>query len=111
LYLPSLRLLSASVMPPCVPFPNLTNPEDADLFAVDGGEVVARFTGGDTAGMRRAAELIINTVRGKYGVELSLHEADTLLIQKRPRLYTSDGEVSLLPLVKQALVLQPYMSF
>jgi hypothetical protein len=74
-----------------------------DLFAVEGGEVVARFTGGDTAGMRRAVEVIINAVRGKYQVELSLHEADALLIQKRPRLYTSDGEVNLLPLVKQAL--------
>jgi hypothetical protein len=74
-----------------------------DLFAVEGGEVVARFTSGDTSGMRRAAEVIINAVRGRYQVELSLHEADALLIQKRPRLYTADGEVNLLPLVKQAL--------
>jgi hypothetical protein len=74
-----------------------------DLFAVEGGEVAARFTGGDTAGMRRAAELIINAVRGKHQVELSLHEADALLLQKRPRLYIPEGEVSLAPLVKQAL--------
>jgi hypothetical protein len=74
-----------------------------DLFAVEGGEVAVRFTSGDTAGMRRAVELIINTVRGKYGVELSLHEADALLLQKRPRLYTAEGEVNLSPLVKQAL--------
>jgi hypothetical protein len=74
-----------------------------DLFAVEGGDVVARFTDGDSAGMRRAAEMVINGVRGKYQVELSLHEADALLVQKRPRLYTSEGEVNLLPLVKQAL--------
>jgi len=74
-----------------------------DLFAVQGGEVVARFTGGDTAGMRRAAELLINAVRAEHGVELSLHEADALLRQKRPRLYTAAGEVNLRPLVTQAL--------
>jgi len=74
-----------------------------DLFAVQGGEVVARFTGGDTAGMRRAAELLINAVRAEHGVELSLHEADALLRQKRPRIYAAGGEVNLRPLVTQAL--------
>jgi hypothetical protein len=74
-----------------------------DLFAVQGGDVVARFTGGDTAGMRRAAELLANAVKAKHGVELSLHEADALLQQRRPRLYTAEGEVTLTPLVTQAL--------
>jgi len=74
-----------------------------DLFAVQGGEVVARFTGGDTAGIRRAAELLINTVRAQHSVELSLHEADALLRQKRPKLYTAEGEVNLKPQVAQAL--------
>lgn len=74
-----------------------------DLFAVQGGEVVARFTGGDTAGMRRAAELLIAAVRAKHGVELSLHEADALIREKRPRLYTAAGEVNLHSLVTQAL--------
>jgi hypothetical protein len=74
-----------------------------DLFAVEGGEVVGRFTGGDTAGMRRAAEQLIAQVRGLYGVDLSLHEADALLRQRRPVLYTSEGEVSLQSLVGQAL--------
>ncbi len=74
-----------------------------DLFAVQGGEVVARFTGGDTAGMRRAAELLINAVRAEHKVELSLPEADALLREKRPRLYTAVGEVNLRPQVTQAL--------
>jgi hypothetical protein len=73
-----------------------------DLFAVQGGEIVARFTGGDTAGMRRAAELLIGSVRA-YDVELSLHEADALLRLRRPRLYTSSGEIDLRPQVRQAL--------
>lgn len=74
-----------------------------DLFAVRGGEVEARFTGGDAAGMRRAVELLINAVRAEHGIELSLHEADALLRQKQPRLYTAGGEVNLRPQVIQAL--------
>ncbi len=74
-----------------------------DLFCVEGGEVVGRFTGGDTAGMRRAAELLVNAVKAQYGVEPPLHEADTLLREKRPRIYTAAGEVNLHPLVTQAL--------
>lgn len=74
-----------------------------DLFAVEGGEVIARFTGGDTAGMRRAAEGLIAQVQGRFGVTLSLHEADALLRQRRPRLFTAQGEADLRPLVGQAL--------
>jgi len=74
-----------------------------DLFAVQGGEVVARFTGGDTAGIRRAAELLVSAVRAEHDVELSLHEADALLRLKRPVIYTADGEVNLRALVRQAL--------
>ena len=65
--------------------------------------LVARFTGGDTAGIRRAAELLINAVRAQFGVELSLHEADVLLRQRRPKLYTAADEVNLRPLVTQVL--------
>jgi hypothetical protein len=74
-----------------------------DLFTVESGEVVARFTGGDTVGMRRAAELIINAVRTGHGVDLSLHEADALARQRHPRLHTAGGEVGLRAQVDQAL--------
>ncbi len=73
-----------------------------DLFAVEGGGVTGRFTGGDTAGMRRAAELLAASVRGEYGIELSLHEADALMRQRQPKLYTSRGEVNVRPLAVQA---------
>lgn len=73
-----------------------------DLFAVQGGNIQARYTGGDTAGMRRAAELLIGAVGG-MGVKLSLHEADALLRQRKPELYTADGKVDLRPQVRQAL--------
>jgi hypothetical protein len=74
-----------------------------NLFMVEGGEVVGRFTSGDTVGMRRAAELIINSVRNSYGVGLSLHEADALVRQKQPRLCTARGEQNLRSQVDQAL--------
>jgi len=74
-----------------------------DLFAVESGEIAGRFTAGNTAGMRRAAELLINAVQARYGVDLSLHEADALLRQRRPKLYTAQGEADLRPLVTQAL--------
>ena len=74
-----------------------------DLFTVEGGEVVGRFTGGDTVGMRRAAELIISAVRTGHGVDLSLHEADALARKRNPRLHTAGGEVRLRAQVDQAL--------
>ncbi len=74
-----------------------------DLFVVEGGEVVGRFTGGDTVGMRRAAELLISAVRSGHGVSISLHEADALVRQRRPRLHTAQGEQNLLSVVDQAL--------
>ncbi|MDD3828462.1 MAG: ParM/StbA family protein [Anaerolineae bacterium] len=74
-----------------------------DLFVVEGGEVVGRFTGGDTVGMRRAAELLINAIRGSYGIGLSLHEADALVRQRQPRLHTAQGEQNLRSVVDQAL--------
>ena len=73
-----------------------------DLFSVQSGEVVARFTGGDTVGVRRAAELIINAVQTVHGITLSLHEGDALLHQRQPRLFTAQGETDLASLVRQA---------
>lgn len=73
-----------------------------DLFVVQGGNVVARYTGGQTSGMRRAAELIIETVRKQYGVALSLHEADALLRERYPTLSTSEGVIDLKALTEQA---------
>jgi len=74
-----------------------------DLFVVEGGQVVGRFTSGDTVGMRRSAELLINAIRSGYGVGLFLHEADALVRQRQPRLYTAQGEQKLRSQVDQAL--------
>lgn len=75
-----------------------------DLFAVEAGDVVARFTAGDTVGMRRAAEILAQMLRRRYGLELSLHEADTLLWQRSPRVFVAgEGAVSVADMVRQAL--------
>ena len=73
-----------------------------DLFVLQAGNIVARYTNGQTLGMRRAAELIINHIRKEHGVSLSLHEADAFLHQKQPELSTADGLIDLTALVNQA---------
>jgi len=52
-----------------------------DLFVVRGGQIDARYTGGETLGMRRAATIVVDMVRAKCQRELSLHEADQLVRQ------------------------------
>ena len=74
-----------------------------DLFAVQNGQVVGQYTGGDTAGIRRATELLSTQVRERYDVRLSRYEADTYLREKRPVLYCAAGAIDLRPLVRQAL--------
>ncbi len=74
-----------------------------DLFVVEGGQVMARFTGGDTLGLRRAAELLIGHVRREHGMALSLHEADALLSDRRPQLHTPNGLADLQAASRQAL--------
>jgi hypothetical protein len=74
-----------------------------DVFSVEGGQVVASVTGGDTLGMRRAAEMLTRAVKTRYGVRLSLHEADALLRERRPELHTSSGKVDLSAMVRQVL--------
>ncbi len=66
-----------------------------DLFAVEDGQVKAKFTGGDVVGMRRAADTLARMVKKQYGVALSLHEADALLRQTKPLLATADGRKDL----------------
>ena len=74
-----------------------------DLFAVEGGQVVARFTGGDTLGLRRAAELLIGHVRREHGMALSLHEADALFSDRRPQVHTPNGLANMQAAARQAL--------
>jgi hypothetical protein len=78
-----------------------------DLFAVENGQVVARFTGGDTLGMHRVADRLIRHVRERFGFSLSLHQADGLMREYlkagQVRLDHAGGEAELSPIVEQAL--------
>ncbi len=74
----------------------------ADLFVLQSGKIIARYTAGETAGIRRAAEQIISIIRQKAGITLSLHEADAFLHQSNPELSTSTGQMDLGPIVDQA---------
>lgn len=75
-----------------------------DLFTVQGGRIQGRFTGGDSLGMRRAAELIIQSVRRDHGFSLSKHEADALLRERNPHYLTAGELVDLSAVVNQARV-------
>lgn len=74
-----------------------------DLFAVQGGKVVGRYTGGDNLGMRRAAEIIQAELKDRHNVDISLYEADALIRQRDPVLYTADGTLDMAGLVDQAI--------
>lgn len=74
-----------------------------DLFAVEGAEIAARYTDGDTLGMRRAAEYLIRSVDDAHDMVLSLHQADQLIRNPHPTLHTAQGQVDLGPMVEQAL--------
>lgn len=69
-----------------------------DTFAVEKGDISLRYTHGDTLGMRRAAEIAADNIARRYGVELSLHEADDLVQAvvngKRPSIFV-DGQPTL----------------
>lgn len=73
-----------------------------DLFAVQKGSVVARYTDGENSGMRRASELLINHIRQTANITLSLHEADQLFRQREPELSTADGLLDLTAICEQA---------
>jgi hypothetical protein len=74
-----------------------------DLFAMEGAEISARYTDGDTLGMRRAAEYVVQAVDDAYGKAISIYQANEMIQSSDPVLYTSRGRVDPRPLVAQAL--------
>ena len=69
---------------------------------LESGQIVARYTAVQTAGIRRAAEQVISIIKKNTGVTLSLHEADAFLHQTNPTLSTADGLIDLGAIVDQA---------
>ncbi len=74
-----------------------------DVFSVQSGAVIGKHTGGNTAGVRRAAEQLIREIKEKYGVTLSRHQADEYLRAKKPVFSCAQGDMDIAPLVDQAL--------
>lgn len=74
-----------------------------DLFAVESGKVFGKYSGGEMAGIRRAAETLMREVKAQYGVELSRHKADQYLREKDPILSCWTGDENLASLTAQAL--------
>ena len=78
-----------------------------DLYTLRNGNIEARYTGGEKLGMRRANETIRAGIRERYGVEISLHEADELVRTqmqgRKPEIYHVQGKADVSDLVRQAL--------
>ncbi len=73
-----------------------------DVFTVKSGQIVRRYTGGDTTGIRRAVEQIISVLRERYSVEYSLFEADFLLRTNNPTIHIAAGRIDLNDLIIEA---------
>jgi len=74
-----------------------------DLFAMEGAEISARYTDGDTLGMRRAAEYVVKAIDDAYGKSISIYQANDMIQSSDPVLHTSQGQVDPRPLIEQAL--------
>jgi len=74
-----------------------------DVFTTTGGEIALRYTGGDSIGMRRAAELVAGHVKRQYDVVMSLHEIDELIRGKNKVIHIAKGEIDLSTVITQAL--------
>lgn len=51
-----------------------------DIFAVSNGQISRRNTDGATLGMRRACEMVSESINRRYRVEVGLHQADELIL-------------------------------
>jgi hypothetical protein len=74
-----------------------------DIFSVAGSHIIGKYTGGDTAGIRRAAEALMRAVKEKYDVALSRQQADRFLREKKPILNCWQGQLDILTLTNQSL--------
>ena len=73
-----------------------------DLIGLQGGQVISEFTGGQSLGVRRAAEILIQKTQA-YDVDLTRHEADVFLRMRMPIRSCSAGDIDIRDEVAQAL--------
>jgi len=78
-----------------------------DLLLVKQGRIEKRFTGGDTLGVRVAAEEIARAVKAQLGFTLSMAEADAFIRQyldkKKVEVMAAGQKRDLTPIIRQAL--------
>lgn len=74
----------------------------SDLFHLNEGQIVKRYTGGETLGQRRAAKIMQDLVEQRFGKKLSLSEADNLIRQSISN-STRSNQQELKDLSKRAL--------
>jgi hypothetical protein len=73
-----------------------------DVFTLRGGKILRRLTGGDTAGMRRAIQFLLNALEIQHKVKYSLHEADAFIRKGGPVISNIAGRIDLSDLVDHA---------
>jgi hypothetical protein len=81
---------------------------DFDLFVVQGNSIQERYSGSQTVGMRRTTTSMANTIRDRFGVNMTLAEVDALvrgsIINGQPPLvHSSAGTEDITPILTQAL--------
>ena len=74
-----------------------------DLYALKNMELEPKYTTGDTAGVRRAAELLMQHIQREFDVRVSRTEANALLLADKPIFETSGSSIDLTPVVNQVL--------
>ncbi len=77
-----------------------------DVLVVQNGQISQRYTGGDTLGMRRAAERLTALLEHHYGIQLDLTAADTLIRRlndgKKATVFVNGDEVDVTSITRQA---------
>jgi hypothetical protein len=78
-----------------------------DLIHIQQGQIVKRFTSGDTLGQRRAARLMQELIEQHAGRKVTMHEADDYLrryvIGQNPEMFVRGEEINLKEQAAQAL--------
>jgi plasmid segregation protein ParM len=74
-----------------------------DLYALKNMELEPNYTTGDTAGVRRAAERLMQHIQREFDVRISRTEANTLLLADKPIFETVGRSIDLTPVINQVL--------
>ena len=74
-----------------------------DLYALKNMELEPKYTTGDTAGVRRAAELLMQHIQREFDVRISRTEANALLLSDHPIFETAGRGIDLTPVINQVL--------